>query len=268
MYVMGRRRRGFVMARGGAASALAVLALLAGTAHAAQPNIGATETTKNDVSRELSGAAAKLNTGDPVFRDEVVKTGQDSTAKLVFLDSTNLAVGPISRVVLDKFVYEEGGSGQTVAVKLSKGLFRFTTGALDKNAYSVTTPTAAIGVRGTVLDISVVSNKTKVTLREGKAIVCPVEKGSAFEQLARDCTHGKGANCRCTDLDQVGETVEVSRKRSGSTTQALTAAAVNFAALCSGGLCEATDYATLANGSTDLAEAVGGGGGGGALCGR
>ena len=241
----------------------------AASAYAAPSNIGATESAKNDVSRELSGAAGKLNAGDPVFRDEVVKTGQESAAKLVFLDSTNLAVGPISRVVLDKFVYDEGASGQTVAVKLSKGLFRFTTGALDKNAYSVTTPTAAIGVRGTILDISVVGNRTKVTLREGKAVVCPVEKGSAFLQLARDCTHGKGANCRCTELDQVGETVEVSRKGSGGVTQTLTAAAVNFAALCSGGFCEATDYATLSNGTNDLADAVdGAGGGGGALCGR
>ena len=124
-------------------------------AQAVQQNIGATETVKNEVSREIGGAAGKLNSGDPVFRNEVVKTGQEATAKLVFLDSTNLAVGPISRVVLDRFVFDGGDAGQTVAVKLAKGLFRFTTGALDKNAYSVTTPTAAIGVRGTILDISV-----------------------------------------------------------------------------------------------------------------
>jgi hypothetical protein len=241
--------------------------LWAGVAEAAPQNIGATETAKNEVSRELSGAAAKLNSGDPVFRDEVVRTGQDSTAKLVFLDSTNLAVGPISRVVLDKFVYEEGGSGQTVAVKLSKGLFRFTTGALDKNAYSVTTPTAAIGVRGTILDISVVGNKTKVTLREGRAIVCPVERGSAFVQQARDCSHGKGANCHCTELEAEGQTVELTGTSSG-VRQALTSEPVNFAALCSGDLCEATDYATLANGSSQLAQSIDGPGGGSALCGR
>src|SRR5271156_688877 len=129
-------------------------ACLSTPAFAAQQNIGATETAKNEVSRELAGAAAKLNPGDPVFRNEVVKTGQESTAKLVFLDSTNLAVGPISRVVLDRFVYEGSESTQTVAVKLSKGLFRFTTGSLDKNAYSVTTPAAAIGVGGTGLDLS------------------------------------------------------------------------------------------------------------------
>jgi hypothetical protein len=244
-------------------------AALAASAFAAPPNIGATETVKNDVSHELAGATGKLNQGDPVFRNEIVKTGQESTAKLVFLDSTNLAVGPISRVVLDRFVYEGGESGQTVAVKLSKGLFRFTTGALDKNAYSVSTPTAAIGVRGTVLDISVTGAKTRVTLREGRAIVCPVNKGAAFEQLARDCSHGKGRNCDCTDLTQVGETVDVTRV-GGQTTQSLTPNPVDFASLCSGDLCGATDYATLSNGNTQLADAIDGpnGGGGPALCGR
>ena len=48
---------------------------------------------------------AALAPGDSVYRNEVVRTGADSTAKLVFLDSTNLGVGPISRVTLDKFVY-------------------------------------------------------------------------------------------------------------------------------------------------------------------
>lgn len=246
------------------------LVALAPPAFAEPANIGATETAKNEVSRELGGAAGKLSPGDPVFRNEVVRTGQDSAAKLVFLDSTNLAVGPISRVVLDRFVYEGGEATQTVAVKLSKGLFRFTTGSLDKNAYSVTTPTAAIGVRGTVLDISVAGTKTKVTLREGRAIVCPVEKGGAFEQLARDCSHGKGGHCRCTSLEQVGETVEVSRRAGGGAiTQVLTTAAVNFEPFCGGGFCDATDYATLSNGSPALAGSIDGpGGGGAALCGR
>ena len=54
-------------------------------------------------------------------------------------------------------------------------------------------------------------------------------------------------------------------------TQALTPAAVDFQAFCSGSLCDATDYATLTNGDTDLASSVDGpndGGGGAALCGR
>ena len=93
----------------------------------------------------------------------------------MFLDSTNLAVGPTSRIVLDRFVYEGDPNAEKVAVGLAKGLFRFTTGNLDKKAYTITTPTAAIGVRGTVLDISVRSADTRVTLVEGLALVCPAQ---------------------------------------------------------------------------------------------
>src|SRR5271170_7057629 len=87
----------------------------------AQQNIGATALAHNDVKRELAGQSAELAVGDPVFRNEIVLTGQASTAKLAFLDSTALAVGPISRVVLDRFVYDPSPSSQTMAVNLTKG---------------------------------------------------------------------------------------------------------------------------------------------------
>ena len=130
----------------------------------AQQAIGSTTTAQNQVTRELAGAAGPLSVGDSVYRNEVVRTGADSLAKLVFLDSTNLAVGPTSRIVLDRFVYEGDPSAEKVAFGLAKGVFRFTTGSLDKRAYTITTPTAAIGVRGTVLDIAVRSADTRVTL--------------------------------------------------------------------------------------------------------
>ena len=68
-----------------------------GVSHA-QQHIGSTILAKNDVTRELSGANAPLTAGENVFRNEIVKTGVNSTAKLVFLNSTNLGVGPVSRV--------------------------------------------------------------------------------------------------------------------------------------------------------------------------
>ena len=93
-----------------------------------------------------------MDVGDPVFTDEIVRTGVDSATKLVFRDSTNLALGPRSRVVLDRFVYDPSQPSEGLGVTLAKGLFRFTTGSLQKSAYTVTTPTAVIGVRGTVFD--------------------------------------------------------------------------------------------------------------------
>jgi FecR protein len=245
-------------------------ALAAGGGAYAQQNIGSTALSRNQVSREIAGAAGPLNNGDPVFRDEIVRTGEDSTAKLVFLDSTNLAIGPISRVTLDRFVYSGGATGQELTVNLAKGIFRFTTGALDKKAYTISTPTASIGVRGTVLDIDVRSAQSRVTLVEGQALVCPRKPGITFEQQRRNCSSGAGGahggHCDCVELDNAGQTA-TSKKAGGSVQASLTSTPVNFASLCAGGgsLCSAGAYASL--------SPIGGGGGGGgfpsgALCGH
>ena len=228
----------------------------------AQQSIGSTAVVQNQVSRKLAGASGPLAVGDSVYRNEVVKTGVDSTAKLVFLDSTNLAVGPTSRIVLDRFVYAGDPSAEKVAVGLAKGVFRFTTGNLDKKAYTITTPTAAIGVRGTVLDIGIRSAETRVTLVEGLALVCP-RKAISFDQQARNCAaafRGAGrGRCDCAILDHPGQTAVA--RRVGRTNQAsLTSTPVNFASLCSGdaSLCSGESYA----------YAGPGGGSGAALCGR
>jgi hypothetical protein len=248
---------------------MSLYALAIGSGARAQQNIGSTALAHNNVSRELSGAAAPLNPGDPVYRNELVRTGDDSTAKLIFLDSTNLAMGPTSRVTLDQFVYAGEVNGQKMTVNLAKGIFRFTTGTLDKRAYVISTPTASTGVRGTVLDIDARSAQSRVTLVEGQAVVCPKRPGITFEQQVRNCTTAaggpQGARCECVDLNHAGQTALV--KKAGDTNQAsLSSTPVNFASLCSGGgsLCAAGTYASLGPGG-------GGGGGGfpsGALCGH
>ena len=252
-------------------STIAALIVSLGLAFAAcdaraQQAIGSTSTVQNQVTRELSGAAGPLTVGDSVFRNEVVRTGTDSLAKLIFLDSTNLAVGPTSRVVLDRFVYEGDPGAEKVAVGLAKGLFRFTTGNLDKKAYTITTPTAAIGVRGTVLDIDVRTVDTRVTLVEGQALVCPRKNGVSFEQQARNCGKAFGGaaaqstgRCDCAELDHPGQTA-TAKKSGGTTTASLTTNPVNFASLCAG------DASLCSGGSYGFSGP--GGGGGGALCGR
>ncbi len=167
-------------------------------------------------------------------------------------------------MTLDLFVYSGQASAQKMTVNLAKGIFRFTTGALDKRAYVISTPTASIGVRGTVLDIGVQGpQQMRVTLVEGQALVCPRRPGTTFEQQIRNCSRGGGGHCECLDLNHAGQTAQV--KKSGGSTQAtFVSTQVDFASLCSGGssLCSGASYASLT---------PGGGGGGfpsGALCGH
>jgi hypothetical protein len=250
--------------RAGAIVALiqVICALCAFCSARAQQSIGSTTAAKNQVTREVAGASAPLMVGDSVYLNEVVRTGVDSLAKLVFLDSTNLAVGPISRVVLDQFVYVGQVGAQKMAVNLAKGIFRFTTGALDKKAYVISTPTASIGVRGTVLDIDSRSSQSRITLVEGRALVCPRRKGITFEQQAAECARG-GRHCECEELTHPGQTALV-RKVGGSNQASLTSTPVNTASLCSDpSVCSSTSYA-----SAGFGQGFGGALGGGALCGR
>ena len=224
----------------------------------AQQNIGSTALSENQVSRELSGAAGPLNSGDPVFRNEAVSTGEESKAKLIFLDSTNLAIGPISHVTLDRFVYVGETNGQEMSVNLARGIFRFTTGTLDKNAYRISTPTATTGVRGTVLDIDARSAQSRVTLVEGQAIVCPRKAGITFDQQVRNCTKPTGGfggpRCDCVNLNNAGQTARVTKTAAGNQA-GLSSTPVDFASLCAGdaALCTGSRYAAS---STRLAGAI------------
>jgi hypothetical protein len=221
---------------------IAGCALVAGVVGAhAQEHIGSTALARNDVTRESAGASAPLVTGDSVFRNETVRTGADSNARLVFLDSTNLGVGPTSSVKLDQFVYVGESNGQKMTVNLAKGVFRFTTGVLDKKAYEITTPTAAIGVRGTVLDIAVQGPDTRVTLVEGQALVCPRRSGVSFAQQERNCAKAAGgvggAHCDCVELKNVGQTAQVKKTGSASLTSNAVNYAFNDGGFASGVLC-------------------------------
>jgi hypothetical protein len=139
----------------------------------AEQSIGGAEIVINEVRGNLtSGSAVLVIRGDSVFRDEVVRTNTESKARLVLLDNTNVTVGSSSTVKLDRFVYAGPERPGAITLNLAKGAFRFVTGDAKKQAYSIITPTASIGVRGTILKIASSASKTIVDLLEGAAVVC------------------------------------------------------------------------------------------------
>ena len=48
-----------------------------------------------------------------------------------------------------------------------KGALVFATGDAEKHSYQITTPTAVLGVRGTVFRVEASASKTRVTLIQG-----------------------------------------------------------------------------------------------------
>ena len=228
----------------------------AGETALAEQKIGSAAAVINDVTREIAGATGPLKAGDSAFRNEIVRTAAASKAKLVFLDSTNLIIGPASEMTLDEFAYSgptAPASTQRMELGLTRGVFRFTTGTLDKKSYLISTPVASIGMQGTVLDIDVRRALARVTLLEGRALVCPRRPGVSFEQQRRNCerrANGRQSSCECVELDFPGQTAEVTsvdhaNRASRSSTP------VDFGPVCAGtpaSFCAVERFAVRATG--------------------
>jgi ferric-dicitrate binding protein FerR (iron transport regulator) len=156
------------------AAAALLLAASIFTPALADTQVGAAAIVVNNVTGTLASTRqrASLRAGIDVFQNETISTGETSASQVLFQDQTSLSIGPMSDVVLDRFVFDPDPSKSQVAVSLAKGVLRFSTGLLPKPDYELTTPTATIGVRGTVLTVTVSDNKTTtVSVGEGSAFV-------------------------------------------------------------------------------------------------
>jgi hypothetical protein len=206
--------------------AVCFTACAAVTSAHAQARVGEAAVIQNQVVRIAGSASSQINVGDGLLRDEIVRTGLESAARLVMADSTNLSLGPNATIKLDRTVFNDEHTYRDIAVKLTSGAFRFVTGSSEKAAYTIATPIATIGVRGTVLDILVQRGKTTVVLQEG---------GS------RVCASGGG----CIELTQPGETAVITSAGGKNAIHKAGSPPWTFAAICgaAAGLCAATHYA-------------------------
>lgn len=153
-------------------SAAAIL-LLAGPA-LAQQRIGSATSVSNQVEISRGASSSPLAAGGDVHLNELVRTGDNSLARLAFLDDTNLSIGPRAQVRLDRFVYNPGSDAGSVVVRATQGAMRFVTGSQRPQNYLIQTPIASIAVRGTIFDLYVQADRIVVTLVSGTIIVTPI----------------------------------------------------------------------------------------------
>ena len=157
--------------------ALSCLILGSAPAFSVDSKIGVAAAVKNKV--EGRGARA-IAAGSEVFANERIKTGDASTAQLMFLDKTVLSLGPKAELTLDKFVYDPNKGAGQVVVNAVQGSFRFVTGSQNPNNYSIKTPVATLGIRGTVIDLLVQNGQTVVVLVEG-AVSIRLANGKTYQ---------------------------------------------------------------------------------------
>jgi hypothetical protein len=185
---------------GGAVLAITGAAILPARAEPASP-IGSAVTIVNLVTAKLEEDKHKLVSGDDVHQQELIEADKDGRGEIMLRDNTRLAIGPGSRLLLDRFVYDPDISGGAIVLELARGAFRFITGIAAKPAYVIRTPTASITVRGTVFDVYV------------------EDAGAAWLLLIEGAVEICTANGKCTVADEPGKLVRIGPDKIGKPTK-------------------------------------------------
>src|SRR5262245_53899871 len=173
--------------------------------NAESPKIGVATSIKPNAEGGVGANLRSLSAGSELRAREKVRTGNLGQADLVFIDSTNLTVGPTSEVVLDEFVYDPTGSSGKVVMQATRGAFRFVTGKQDHRAYALKTPYGTLGVRGTVVKVDVLDPREKRRGRGECDVRVTVEQGEG-EFTLTDPDTGKQKSYRVRQ----GQTICVS----------------------------------------------------------
>ena len=169
------KRREFIKLLGSTAVSALPLQLIWPTAAAAQNPVRANEPAADPAAQadpvgqvatvqgsatvtrgSQATAAVALRINDPVFTDDTLATGADSTLSVTFDDETTFSLSANTRIVVNAFIYQEGGDNNAAAFNVAVGTAAFVASLVAKTGdMKISTPTATLGIRGTtgVVDV-------------------------------------------------------------------------------------------------------------------
>lgn len=134
-----------------------------------------------------ANGTSQLQAGTKIGKGDVIVTNGAGAAQLVFADETRIVVGPNSRLVIDDIILNQSNKASRFSVNALGGTFRFLSGKSAKSAYKIDTPTATMGIRGTIFDFYVEQQRlTDVVLFEGEVRIC--SRNGNCERTVKRCS--------------------------------------------------------------------------------
>jgi FecR-like protein len=108
------------------------------------------------VTRGNPAAAAGLRVNDFIFKNDTLETGVSSTLGVTFDDETTVSLSANTRIAVDEFVYQQGGSANAALFTVARGTAAFLASKVASTGdMKIATPIATMGIRGTtgVVDV-------------------------------------------------------------------------------------------------------------------
>jgi hypothetical protein len=123
----------------------------------ADQSIGQVSTVQGAASVTRANAApVALKVSDPNDKGDVLTTAANASLGVTFDDETTFSLSANSRITVDDYVYQQGGSGNAAAFGVAQGTVAFVASEVAKTGnMTITIPTATMGIRGTtgVIDV-------------------------------------------------------------------------------------------------------------------
>ena len=141
------------------------------------PKVAVASMIRGDVDLLIMGKTVKLKKDDWVTEGSVVKTADKSFVKLIFIDKSQMNIGPNSEMKIAKFSGNDAGIIDLVKGKIRSQVTKdyLQIKDKDKSKLFIKTPNAVMGVRGTDFQISVAKNADSVVLFEGHVVFAKLE---------------------------------------------------------------------------------------------
>src|SRR5579864_8707192 len=112
--------------------------------------VGSVATLQGGASATRNNATSALQLRDPVYKNDVLQTNADGTLGITFDDETTFTLKPNTRLAVDEFVYQEGGTDNAAVFNVVRGTAAFVAAEVAHTGnMKIETPTSSLGIRGT-----------------------------------------------------------------------------------------------------------------------
>lgn len=142
------------------------------------------------LAKKADGTAKVLAAKSTVDEGDTLITEKDTYARIKFIDNSEITLRPNSQMKIDSFSFEEDKPDKDSAkFDLVKGGLRAVTGVLgkrNKERFGMNTPTATIGIRGTIFIAEYVAPDAQAVAAYGRASVAanaPYANGSTASDI-------------------------------------------------------------------------------------
>jgi len=125
---------------------------------ASQVHAGIVKSAVGEVVIVRNNLSIKAETNTKLLEGDLIQTGQNGKAGLIFEDDAVISMGPNTKIVIEKFMFQPAEKKLSFIARIFQGTASFLSGQLVKLApdlVRIETPCATVGMRGTHILIKV-----------------------------------------------------------------------------------------------------------------